>query len=269
MKVSLVVASGVHQGKVIPITGPQFLIGRDPQCQLRPASQAVSKQHCAVLIRDGKVFVKDFGSTNGTLLNDTPVQNEERAVANNDSLKIGPLDFTIRVELPTPGSDSTPLPSRNPEAAAALAAVKATAGSGPKAPLRDATPSPSAKPGGSKVQPGLSTGSKEAAALKTGSKVQPAPAAVTPSPEPAPPPVTGDDDHDKIAALLLGMAEDGNAEVPEGSTVMDMPSALAGTAPGEPAKPEEKKEPKKEVLSREDMSNAASEILRKMMRRPR
>ncbi|HEX4607682.1 MAG TPA: FHA domain-containing protein, partial [Urbifossiella sp.] len=56
MKVSLVVASGVHQGKAIPIVGPQFIIGRDPTCQLRPASQAVSKQHCAVLVRDGKVY---------------------------------------------------------------------------------------------------------------------------------------------------------------------------------------------------------------------
>ncbi|HEY3789102.1 MAG TPA: FHA domain-containing protein, partial [Urbifossiella sp.] len=65
MKVSLVVATGAHQGKVVPIVGTQFLIGRDPQCQLRPASQAVSKQHCAVILRDGKVYLKDFGSTNG------------------------------------------------------------------------------------------------------------------------------------------------------------------------------------------------------------
>src|SRR5437660_1082382 len=62
MKVSLVVASGAHQGKVIPITGLQFLIGRDAGCQLRPASQAISKKHCGVLIRDGKVYIKDFNS---------------------------------------------------------------------------------------------------------------------------------------------------------------------------------------------------------------
>jgi predicted component of type VI protein secretion system len=252
MKVSLVVASGVHQGKVILITGQQFLIGRDPHCQLRPASQAVSKQHCAVLIRDGKVFVKDFGSTNGTLLNDAPVQNEERVVANNDNLKIGPLDFTVRIEVPASGRDATPLPDGNAETAAALAAVKASAGSGPKTPLRDATPSPATKPG-SKVQPALPAVSKEAA----------------PPADPTPSPDLTSDDQDKIAAMLLGMAEDGNAEVPEGSTVMDMPSALAGTAAGETDKTAEKKEPKKESLSREDMSNAASEILRKMMRRPK
>ena len=42
MKVSLIVASGVHVGKSIPVSGAKFLIGRDPECQLRPASQAVS-----------------------------------------------------------------------------------------------------------------------------------------------------------------------------------------------------------------------------------
>jgi predicted component of type VI protein secretion system len=249
MKVSLVVASGVHQGKVVPITAPQFLIGRDPQCQLRPASQAVSKQHCAVIVRDGRVFVRDFGSTNGTLVNDALVQNEERPVVNNDSLKIGPLDFTIRIEVAVPSADATPLPDT--KAAEVIAAVKAVSGAAAKATGKDATPAP---------------GSKERAALKSGSKEQ------TPLPGPKEEASTADtaesaDDHDKIAAMLLGL---GDEDVPQGSTVMDMPSGLAGAPAGEQqAKPEEKKEAKKETLSREDMSNAANDLLRKMMRRPK
>ena len=272
MKVSLVVASGVHQGKVIPITTPQFLIGRDPQCQLRPASQAVSKQHCALVVRDGKVFVRDFGSTNGTLVNDALVQNEERAVVNNDTLKIGPLDFTIRIEVPAPAPDGTPLPDT-----AAVAAVKAVAAAAaaaaPKAPPRDATPAPGSKESsalpGSKVHTPLKSGSKESPALKTGSKESPA---LPAQPKPADPTIsagTGDtaesaDDHDKIAAMLLGLAD---GDVPQGSTVMDMPSPLAGEQTAA-AKPEEKKDTRKET-TREEMSNAANEILRKMMRRPK
>jgi len=62
MKVSLVVATGAHEGRVIPVTGSQFLIGRDPQCHLRPASQAISKLHCAVLVRDGKYVHVALGS---------------------------------------------------------------------------------------------------------------------------------------------------------------------------------------------------------------
>lgn len=98
MKLSLVVADGVHQGKVIPITVPEFLIGRDPECQLRPASPQMSKKHCAVLVRKGKVFVRDFGSTNGTFINDEQVAGEIE-VKNGDLFKAGPLVFHVKIEL--------------------------------------------------------------------------------------------------------------------------------------------------------------------------
>lgn len=283
MKVSLVVASGAHQGKVIPVTGSQFLIGRDAQCQLRPASQAISKRHCCVLIRDGKVYVQDFGSTNGTLVNEVQIQGVEVAVFDGATLKLGPLDFTIRVEQSTPKPDGTPLPAPTPEAAAALAAVKAAtkvaSGAAPSTPSRDATPDPAKKqpqpsPGsketkaltGSKEAKAL-TGSKEAAALKT-----PATKPVT-NTTPAPVDSTTDEDHEKIAAMLLGMDESGNADVPDGSTVMDMPLPPDGIArtPEEQAaaaagKSDEK--PKK-AQTREEMSSAASDLLRKYMRRPK
>jgi predicted component of type VI protein secretion system len=251
MKVSLVVASGVHQGKAIPIVTPQFVIGRDPACQLRPASQAVSKQHCAVLIRDGKVFVRDMGSTNGTVVNDATLKDEEREVRPNDSLKVGPLDFTIRIE-PTPAvADGTPLPERSPEAAAALAAVKAVAGGSPPTPARNATPSPS-KSGGVKPAPGAAPAPQKAL---SGSKEQPAL------------PASGElDEHDRLAAMLLGLDDDGPADVPGGSTVVDMPAeALAG----EPGKSGEKPAEKKPDASKQDSADAASDLLRRYMRRPK
>jgi predicted component of type VI protein secretion system len=249
MKVSLVVASGVHQGRVIAIVGPQFLIGRDPQCQLRPASQAVSKLHCAIVTRDGEVFLKDYGSTNGTVLNDVVVQGEERPLSNNDSLRIGPLDFTVRVEPVGVKADGTPLPDLNPEAAAALAAVKSAAGPRPAAGDPGLTPMPAArpaaKPAGSKESPALAAGPKEA---------------------PAQPP-TYADEQDRLAAMLLGM-DDG--EVPGGSTVIDMPAAAAMKAEAEAAAAGAKPDPKKPAApTKEDTSSAASEILRKYMRRPR
>ena len=56
MKLSLVVMTpGKMEGKAIAITLPQFVIGRDPQCQLRPASPVISKRHCAILVKDGKL----------------------------------------------------------------------------------------------------------------------------------------------------------------------------------------------------------------------
>ena len=76
-----------------------------------PASQAVSKQHCAFHVREGKVFVVDFGSTNGTSVNDEQLPaNLEREVKHGDRIKAGPLDFTLSLAQ-TKSSDSTPLPA--------------------------------------------------------------------------------------------------------------------------------------------------------------
>ncbi|MBX9624046.1 MAG: FHA domain-containing protein [Gemmataceae bacterium] len=261
MKVSLVVASGVHQGRVIAIVGPQFLVGRDPGCQLRPASQAVSKQHCAVVVRDGRVYLKDFGSTNGTVLNDAIVQGEERPLSNNDSLKIGPLDFTVRIEPAAAKADGTPLPDLNPEAAAALAAVKAAEAAGRAD--GDPTPMPASRPGaGSKTAPAVKpSGSKESPALKAGgSKEGPALA-----PPPAPARTPADEEHDRLAAMLLGL-DDG--EVPGGSTVIEMQAPVVADATPA-AGPADPKKPAAPAAAKEDTSNAASEILRKYMRRPR
>src|SRR3954471_9502842 len=94
MKLSLVVAQGVHAGKVIPVTSTEFVIGRDPQWQLRPASPAISKQHCALTTRGDKVFVRDCGSTNGTFINDEQVAGEREAKT-GDKLKVGPLEFEL------------------------------------------------------------------------------------------------------------------------------------------------------------------------------
>ncbi len=120
MKLSLVVTTpGKAEGKAIPITLSQFLIGRDPQCHLRPASPLISKRHCAILVRNGKVFLRDFESTNGTFLNDRQVKGEIELV-NGDHLKVGPLTFDVRVEAVTPVNKPTPAP-RPPAPAPAAA----------------------------------------------------------------------------------------------------------------------------------------------------
>ena len=105
-------------------------------------------------MRDGKVYVRDFGSTNGTQVNEDLIKDAEIAIEDGASIKIGPLDFVIRIELAAPKPDGTPLPSANSEAMAALAAVKAVTAAA-KAPVRDATPSPvrAGKPGESREVP--------------------------------------------------------------------------------------------------------------------
>src|SRR3954453_21117558 len=93
----LVLTPGKQEGKTIEVKLPQFLVGRDPQCHLRPASALISKRHCALIQRDGKAFVRDFGSTNGTYVNDERVEGE-RELKNEDRLKIGPIMFAVQLE---------------------------------------------------------------------------------------------------------------------------------------------------------------------------
>lgn len=239
MKVNLVVtAAGPNQGRSIPITGAKFLIGRDPGCHLRPASQAISKQHCAIHLRNGQVWVQDFGSTNGTHINDVPVIGEAQA-KDGDNLKIGPLEFRLQV-VPTPTpTDGTPLPDKlKPVAGKSSAAVK---------PVVAPAPVPTA------AVPIKPTSGKDS---DTADSLPSLPAAAG-----------GDED---AAAMLLSMEDTPSGEaasVPEGSTVMDIPSPLA--ADGTPKKDEKGDDKAKKAQSREEMSGAANDLLRKYMRRPK
>src|SRR5438067_1566096 len=124
MKISLVVLSaGSAAGKALPITAAQFIIGRDPGCNLRPASAMISKRHCAVIIKNNEVFVRDFDSTNGTFVNDTQVKGEV-PVKHDDVLKVGPLSFKVVIEQsatkPTPPPKAKTADIMDDDAAAAL-----------------------------------------------------------------------------------------------------------------------------------------------------
>jgi pSer/pThr/pTyr-binding forkhead associated (FHA) protein len=111
MKLSLAVNEGVHKGKVIPIALSQFLIGRDSQCHLRPSSPMISKRHCALLVKGGKVLVRDFDSTNGTFVNEERVKGE-RQLNNGDQLKLGPLAFLVQIEAAAPVEKARPAPKK-------------------------------------------------------------------------------------------------------------------------------------------------------------
>src|SRR5215470_11666456 len=141
MKLSLMVLSeGKARGQTIPITLQQFLIGRDKECQLRPASQMISKRHCAVLVKGGKAFVRDFGSTNGTFVNEDPVKGE-RELKHDDLLKVGPLQFRVVLEVTPPVNKPTPPPPKSSggtdddAVAAMLLSIQDEGGAAPAAPV--------------------------------------------------------------------------------------------------------------------------------------
>lgn len=94
MKAKLKVLKGPSEGKEINIPVAKFFIGRGEDCHLRPKSDAISRHHCAIIVSDSQVALKDFGSKNGTFLNNKRIENV--AILNNgDQLVVGPLSFEI------------------------------------------------------------------------------------------------------------------------------------------------------------------------------
>jgi predicted component of type VI protein secretion system len=102
MAVELIVLSGVHRGRRIRIEVPEFLIGRAPGCHLRPASKDVGWQHCAILSKRGRIFLRDETGAEGTLLNRRLLVGGEVELAGGDHIAVGPLLFLVTLEVESP-----------------------------------------------------------------------------------------------------------------------------------------------------------------------
>ncbi len=96
MDLKLRVLEGKNAGQEISVPGRKFLIGRAEDCHLRPGSDLISRHHCVLLVEDGYIGVRDFGSKNGTYINDERVVGE-RELKPGDRLTVGPLRFEIHV----------------------------------------------------------------------------------------------------------------------------------------------------------------------------
>ena len=99
MQIKLKVLSGSHAGKEISIASEKFLIGRSESCQLRPKSESVSRKHCIIVVRDGRVLLQDLKSRNGTYVNGKRLpQDKAKVLKPGDQLKIGKLEFEVVIE---------------------------------------------------------------------------------------------------------------------------------------------------------------------------
>lgn len=100
----LKIMRGSAAGRVLEINVPQYVIGRAPGCNLRPQSDAISRQHCAILSSGTKITIRDLKSRNGTILNGEKIESEV-ALKNGDELQVGPLFFQVFI-VSTPVADA-------------------------------------------------------------------------------------------------------------------------------------------------------------------
>lgn len=93
------------------LSSSSLTIGRDPDNDLTFESAAVSREHAALVLREGRWYLEDRGSTNGTFLNGTRVApGTPLPLRHADRLGLG--DISLLFSWPTQLAD--------PEATAAL-----------------------------------------------------------------------------------------------------------------------------------------------------
>lgn len=120
MQVKLRVLQGSQTGKEIGISVDSFIVGRNSDCHLRPRSDLISRRHCEIAILNGEVYLRDFGSRNGTYVNEKRVEGECRLHL-GDHLRIGRLEFEVIIDHSLGGS-------KRPKVTSVKEAVSRTAG---------------------------------------------------------------------------------------------------------------------------------------------
>ena len=79
---------GPELGKKYTLLEQEFTIGREEGNHIVVDLDNVSRRHAMIIHRQGRMFVKDLGSTNGTYLNDAEV-TQETPLRSGDLIKVG------------------------------------------------------------------------------------------------------------------------------------------------------------------------------------
>lgn len=102
---SLRVTSPDGSVRIVPLQGQELSVGRAPDNTLVLEGPGVSSHHCAFTVYAGQTTVADRGSTNGTFVNNAPVQ-QSQPLAEHDRVYVGQFLMQVvhsgaRVHAPT------------------------------------------------------------------------------------------------------------------------------------------------------------------------
>src|SRR5947209_17489544 len=116
---SLLVLKGTNPGQRIQLMEDTIVLGRNPDCQVPIGGTAVSRNHAQILHIQGKYYIEDLKSRNGTFVNNEQVTSR-LPLNDNDRIKI--CDFlctfheTAARPLPPELSPEQPEPPEDPAA---------------------------------------------------------------------------------------------------------------------------------------------------------
>lgn len=96
----LQVVKGLNPGQLFHLEGRDVL-GRHPKCQIVLDDGAVSREHAHIEFVDGRYYVHDRGSRNGTFVNDERIVGSRR-LEESDQVKICDFVFAFHQQPPKP-----------------------------------------------------------------------------------------------------------------------------------------------------------------------
>ena len=99
LKAKLVVVGGDAKAAEVRLKLPT-VIGRGKEAGLTVPHGLVSRRHTEIIERDGKLFVRDLGSLNGTYVNSTRIEGEQ-PLEPNQLLTLGNITFRAVYEIPS------------------------------------------------------------------------------------------------------------------------------------------------------------------------
>ncbi len=107
MKVSFVVLEPESKRGTYEVPLP-VVVGRGSEARFRIQQDQISRKHCELFDRDGGVYVRDLGSTNGTFLDGEQIAASIRTpVTSGSVLRVG----TIEIRIDYGGAAAVPKPA--------------------------------------------------------------------------------------------------------------------------------------------------------------
>jgi pSer/pThr/pTyr-binding forkhead associated (FHA) protein len=99
MQLHMKVVKGKPRGHCLTFPSGKFMFGRGPECDVRPNSDLISRQHCLLHVGDETASLRDLGSRNGTLVNGQLLLGE-RVLVHGDAIQLGPLVLEVLLDAP-------------------------------------------------------------------------------------------------------------------------------------------------------------------------
>ncbi len=95
----LTLAQGVEPGKRFDLANAESVIGRSGDCAIALDVAAVSRRHAVVHAEDGRFFVEDLGSRNGTLVNGQKIVGKT-PLRDGDRILVCDQEFSFHQDTP-------------------------------------------------------------------------------------------------------------------------------------------------------------------------